>query len=187
MIRAVAEGSRATLEAELEPGARAYVDADWIPREGSAELPVILAAGLAEASAVFGGIVDQAMDALAGIPADAVALTGRGVVAAELRRRLGIASSPPEPSAIVETTGDPGVIEDATRRLANFGTLVLAGEPGGRTLDLDLYRDVHVRGLRVVGIERTPTPSPTSLPDPVAVHTGEPLPDGAEWFVLSGA
>jgi hypothetical protein len=185
MIRAVAAASEVTLDGELESGTRVYFDADWIPRDGSAELPVITAASVAEAAAVFGALVDEVLEALAGISAEAVEVTGRGIVAGELRRRLGISAAPPRPSAVVETTGDPQAIEAATRRLADLGTLILAGEPSGRRLDLDLYRDVHARGLRVVGVARAAGGSPVALPNPVAVRTGEPLPDGAEWFELS--
>ena len=52
----------------------------------------------------------------------------------------------------MDTTGDPEVIRDSTRRLSAFGILVLVGEVLGRRLDIDLYPDVHQRGLRIVGV-----------------------------------
>jgi threonine dehydrogenase-like Zn-dependent dehydrogenase len=82
---------------------------------------------------------------------------GRGFIAAQVRQLLGLASEMPErPPAgrlgtIIDTTGDPDAISDATRDLADLGTLVLAGEAHGG-FAFDFYPDVHVRGLRVVGI-----------------------------------
>lgn len=55
------------------------------------------------------------------------------------------------PTLIVERSGRPEAILAATRRLADGGRLVLAGDtPDGR-LDIDLYPDVHRRGLTLVG------------------------------------
>jgi hypothetical protein len=75
-----------------------------------------------------------------------------------------------------------------------MGVLVLAGEPGDRALRLDLYPDVHLRGLQVVGV---PPTRPDVLPSdlgaaaadyleverPTAVRAGEPLPR-ASWYRL---
>ena len=44
------------------------------------------------------------------------------------------------------------MIVDATRRVADLGTIVLVGEALGRTADMNLYADVHVRGLTLVGV-----------------------------------
>jgi hypothetical protein len=89
-----------------------------------------------------------------------------------------------------DTTGDPDAIADATRRLADGGVLVLAGESAGRRTDINLYPDVHVRGLRVVGagplLAQGP-PSEASVEwrdqgdSPAVVSLGEPLPS-ATWY-----
>jgi threonine dehydrogenase-like Zn-dependent dehydrogenase len=99
-----------------------------------------------------------AREAVAAAPGASVEVTGAGPLAAEARRLLAadgrLAPDGHEaPDAIVETTGDPAVIVAATERVAAMGTIALAGEPQG-PLRLDVYKDVHVRGLRLVGIGR---------------------------------
>jgi threonine dehydrogenase-like Zn-dependent dehydrogenase len=98
----------------------------------------------------------------------AVEVTGDGLVAAEARRLLEeegrLAAGDDPPDAIVETTGDPAAIAAATARVADMGTVALAGEPLGRTLSLDVYTDVHVRGLRLVGIGRPEAGSDVAAP-----------------------
>lgn len=80
-----------------------------------------------------------------------VEVTGEGEVAAAVRAAVGTdAITEMAPSCIVETTGRPEVIEQSLARLADLGLLVLAGVP--QALTIDLYADVHLRGLRVVGV-----------------------------------
>jgi hypothetical protein len=125
-----------------------------------------------------------------------VEVTGDGIIARRIRAIVGSAPVPgttgvERPGAVVDTTGDPAVILAATQRLTDFGILALVGEPLGRPLDLDLYADVHRRGLRVVGVapplsdpvDTGGAPLPHALePDPVAVAAGAPLPPGAAWY-----
>jgi threonine dehydrogenase-like Zn-dependent dehydrogenase len=68
------------------------------------------------------------------------------------------------PAVVVDTTGDPDTIRSALDRVADGGTVVLAGETSGRTLDLDLYSTVHRRGLVVVGVA-SPAEAFESSPD----------------------
>jgi threonine dehydrogenase-like Zn-dependent dehydrogenase len=82
---------------------------------------------------------------------------GRGIVSRLIREILSVqlvlpADQDSRPAAIVDATGDPARLVELTRRLADLGTLVLVGEPLGRSLDMQLYPDVHVRGLRLVGV-----------------------------------
>lgn len=93
-------------------------------------------------------------------PNGLVEVTGDGELATEVRGALAaVTDSQPRnagrpagaPACIVDTTGQPEVIEAALTRLADLGLLVLAGPVS--ELALDLYPDVHVRGLRLVGIE----------------------------------
>lgn len=100
-----------------------------------------------------GGAADGAAAAL---PAGggSVEVTGNGALAVTLRARLGAracAGSRP-PQAAIDTTGDPAVIGDLLARVADLGTVVLAGPPPAGGAELDLYRDVHVRGLTVTGV-----------------------------------
>lgn len=144
--------------AELPPGSAAFFDREWAPLDRAGSIPAVVVAGPADqrverAARTLAAI---AAAAVAAVPNRRVAVTGAGLVAAAARRQLaaeGRLASPRDdaPAAVVETTGDPAKIVAATRRVADAGTVVLAGEPLERTYDLDLYSDVHVRGLRVVG------------------------------------
>jgi D-arabinose 1-dehydrogenase-like Zn-dependent alcohol dehydrogenase len=89
------------------------------------------------------------------VPPDAspVEVIGEGGLAVAARDRLsGRASSSSAPAAMIETTGEPREIEAALRRVDDLGTLVLAGPAPRRPVPLDLYADLHVRGLTVIGV-----------------------------------
>ncbi|MGH3004332.1 MAG: hypothetical protein ACRDOS_00195 [Gaiellaceae bacterium] len=178
MIRCERTSAGPVAAGELSPGATAYVDADWLPAESAAAIPalvvhpngtitwgdsppVALAEDVTGADAVASALLRLAREASLVVPEsarDACDVPGRGVVAEWVRRLL----DPPAqydddrssraPRAIVETRSDAGSITAATGRLADLGTLVLAGEGGSESLSLDLYPDVHVRGLRIVGV-----------------------------------
>jgi threonine dehydrogenase-like Zn-dependent dehydrogenase len=85
-------------------------------------------------------------------------VVGNGALARRLRDDLD-----PEggdaPATIVETTGADAELRAALSRVAKVGTVVLAGPPPLEDPALDLYVDVHARGLTVIGV------SPPSLPD----------------------
>lgn len=93
---------------------------------------------------------------LAGLPTGDgfVEVLGDGELAAGLRSRLGLrlrhGTDPAQ--AAIDTTGDPAVIAGALARLEDLGTLVLTGPPAPATVVLDLYVELHVRGLTIVGI-----------------------------------
>ena len=93
----------------------------------------------------------------AGGPAE---VTGSGIVAWLIRRLIegSIDSSAvleaAQPPTIVDTTGEPEVVAASLERIEDLGTLVLAGEPRKGTFPLDVYPNLHVRGLSVVGVSR---------------------------------
>ena len=105
------------------------------------------------------------------------------------------------PRAIVETTGDPRAILDATRRVAELGIVVLAGESLGRGVaELNLYPDVHVRGLTLVGVAPPLQDARNSSTEPepvdaslvawcldglVDVRSGSLVPDDAAWYCVT--
>jgi len=203
------------LTGELPSGAVAFVDADWIASEPGQPVPaIVIAGGTARfatgepvpvesdlddreaASRVLGRVAREAADAARELLP--VEVWGTGAIATTVAALLGVTArlrggdQPPEerPRAIVETTGDPEAISEATRRLADLGTLVLTGEPLGRALPLNLYPDVHSRGLVLVGVrpplaatgtdaeaERAP-----ELPAPAPALLGSPLPEDARWL-----
>lgn len=205
MITLTVDGAGARLSGVPESGT-AYVDADWVRPGVPGPLPALLVDGTAVAwsdgpapgvpgagdadsvaAAVWGDWADRAGAPLVG--AERVEVTGHGLLAARVR-----AHHPPaaprrgaRPDAVVETTGDPEVVVLAMGRLATAGVLVLAGEPLGRRLDVNLYKDVHVRGLRVIGVDRPRAgdarPADGVAPRPVAVAPDAPLAPGA-WYRL---
>ena len=92
---------------------------------------------------------------IAALPAEgSVEVTGTGELATGLRSRLRerTGGAHDRVGAAVDTTGDLGLIADLLTRLDDLGTLVLAGPPAPEPPALDLYADLHVRGLTVVGI-----------------------------------
>jgi hypothetical protein len=144
--------------AELPHGAAAFLDREWAPLDHSGPVPAIVVAGtpterVDAAARQLAGIAAAALALVPGLP---VAVTGAGLVAATARRRLAAEGrlaprADGAPAAVIETTGDPAEIAAALQRVRDGGTVVLSGEPLSRRYDLDLYPDVHVRGLRLVG------------------------------------
>jgi hypothetical protein len=211
------------LVAALPPGSVAYVDRDWLP-VSSGEVPSLVAAdgelawcggrpvrmpGALDADTaatlVLLAVAQAAVAAVEGVSGDSIEVVGSGLIALQVRALLGHRSSEngrstEQPRIVIDTTGDPEVIVDATRRIAALGTVVLAGEGLGRKAEMNLYPDVHVRGLTLVGVS-PPLQDSTALsaantPDDtllascrdalVGVLAGTPLPRGAAWYRVSG-
>jgi hypothetical protein len=128
--------------------------------------------------------------------ADPVEVMGAGLIADVARRllsgRVAAEGHATRPVAVIDVTGDPARIVAATRRLADRGVLVLAGESAGRLLSIDLYTDVHRRGLEIVGIGRPGSEASLSLvqrvdpPPPARVDLGGLVPGAARWYRVSG-
>jgi hypothetical protein len=190
----------------VERGWVAWVDADWVRPAGRGQTPALLAGP--DGSIRWGEVKrapdsadpdDNAARALAAVArAAAAAVNGTSLVQvrgdgalASLVRSMLPSERPDGPQAIVEATGRPEAILSATRELADLGTLVLAGPTGAEPLTIDLYPDVHVRGLALVGV-----PSPLEadgnavLAEDVAllrtrlanVRLGDSIPPEAGWF-----
>ena len=184
-----------------------FVDAEWLHPEGGVVAAIRYGEGVLE---VPGGaraliprgldpeavatlvIVDFATDAAAAVPPVASAeVLGSGIVAEAIRSRLSgrlLEPASTSPQAIVDTTGRPDVLLDATRRLADGGTLVLAGEPGADPLSIDLYQDVHRRGLEVVGVGPRVNrldwePADVRLVAPAALRAGTEPAQRAPWYL----
>lgn len=218
MIRAEVRDDGVVLFADLPPGSLAYVDRDWLPA-GSGVVPGIVAApngviawcdgppaegwddaetGTAAALALL-AVSREAAAVVEGLAP--VEVTGDGLVARRLRALLEghVAGEGAErPEAIVDTTGNPATILDATRRVADLGTVVLAGECPGRPTELDLYPDVHVRGLTLAGVAPPLHRSRTSATESddaglvawcraslAEVGSGSVVPEDAAWYCVS--
>lgn len=182
MMRASVGPEGIVFDGELAEGTVAYVDADWVAAnpagcaipalviapgelrfvvagaDAADAAPVALAEGLehdAAAGAALAAVADGAAAVAAG--ASLAEVTGDGLIAAETRRLLAGTRAPGEdeqPEAIVDASGDPGAIAAACARVADLGTIVLAGEAAGRSAPFDLYTHVHGRGLRMIGVPR---------------------------------
>jgi hypothetical protein len=208
VIRLSVNGTR-SLAGALPEGATAYVDADWIPRSVG-EVPALVAdaegirwndgpaAPLSGASpdvAAAPALREVAAEAVSRVPDEVarVKILGDGLVAAEARRLLGARASgggaPDErPSCVLDATGDPDTILAALKDLADLGTLVAAGPLGDRALPVNLYSDIHLRGLKVIGVApplaggHVPATGDEPAGEaPVQARLGEPL-AGGRWF-----
>lgn len=80
-----------------------------------------------------------------------VEVRGDNRLATELRRRLADRPGGERPAVVVETEGEADSIREALAGVADLGTVLLAGPPPG-PMALDLYPDLHVRGLTVIGL-----------------------------------
>jgi hypothetical protein len=209
-----ASGGGLALFAELPSSAIAYVDADWVPALPTDNVPALVfqdgflswdrgesveaaEAPDASAAAALLAVAAEAAAALDGVARDRIDVVGRGFSSALVRRVLELAPGDEAlpPAAIVDASGDVAAVVAATRRLAPLGTLVVMGESSGRSLEIDLYPDVHVRGLRLVGAPLPLSAQPPLLSrpwlddylaenPPAPVHTGDDLPE-ASWFKVA--
>jgi hypothetical protein len=198
---------------ELTPDSAAYIDADWLTA-GDDEVPTLIwRRGVLtwrdrdvpiptdgdpdlHAATTLLAVAEDAVSSIGtdvGVGAGRVEVVGRGLVAGLIRMMLGVPSgaAPASPIAIVTTVADQDVLTACMSRLESLGTLVVVGESRGG-VDIDLYRDVHVRGLHLVGVAPPITSSPPSVTPswfagylashPASVVApGAPLPS-ASWY-----
>jgi hypothetical protein len=155
VIRTVSVDGGVGLAAELPRGSVAYVDRDWVPAEEGIPVPAVVRSGAGSEVAAARAFLRLARDAAAAVgDARPVEVHGSGAVATLTAGIMGVDTTDRvgRPAAVVEATGAPDAISDAAARLADLGTLVLVGEALGRAIRLNLYPDVHSRGLRLVGV-----------------------------------
>jgi hypothetical protein len=209
VIRAETVPGGVALQGELPAGAVAYVDADWIDAAAPGPVPALMSAGGAlrwpdgsvvaatdaegsgAAAAALRAVAEEAASAAGDVAAKRVEVIGAGFIAEHARHLLSVTPAPPGESAaprpvvIIDVTGAGDAIEDATRRLDDLGTLVLAGEAAGREFPLNFYTHIHSRGLRVVGVGRADAPAAQADFEPPAATTfGAPL-RPARWYRVS--
>jgi hypothetical protein len=157
--------------ADVPAGATAYVDADWFGPDGELLEAVIVEddgvhfltgpSAMAQGDrdllggAVLERIATRVVEATRARNLVDVVVPGRGLLATQVRQLLGDGStdtSGGSPACIVDTTGSPEVVTDLLSSLENLGALVAAGPVAGRTFPLNVYSDIHARGLHVIGI-----------------------------------
>ena len=188
----------------------AFVDAEWLRASSGGRLRAIgvtadgvarwydACGGYEELDLPVGASTDTAgHGVLAGFAARArqivaeaggtVEVIGTGAVAQAIAHAVGTTAGlrVESPRTIVDTTGKADVLVDATQRLPELGTFVLAGPPPSANVTIDLYPDVHVRGLRLVGVGTPEVAAAADAPDvddPARVRAGEPVPVGASWY-----
>lgn len=81
-----------------------------------------------------------------------VLVTGDGLVAETTRSSLTATRCHEEAyDAVIETTGDEEIIRSALERLPPFGLLILTA-PSPKPPIINLYPDVHVRGVKIAGV-----------------------------------
>jgi hypothetical protein len=208
VIEAEASAAGVTVTGVLPPGSAAYIDADWVPAGRGGACPGVVAtpdgqlqwsrgpghhpaAGVPDTCAALTlvAVAREVTEAIRG--AEAVRVRGSGAVARLIRDLVPSTESNTTVDAVVDTTGDLSVLAEEFRRVADLGTIVLAGELLDGSVDLDLYPDVHRRGLRVVGVAPPLTsgivdngePLPDwLLPSLCPVAVGDVLPAGAPWY-----
>lgn len=200
-----------TLE-DLPLGYRAYVDADWssslggggpaIVADGSGSLMWTPSEGMVvrelpvkdpdvAASRAIAWVADRATAAARACGRD-IEVTGRGATANAVRRLLAVGPTvrPSEvgrPAGIVLTSAGVEELVAATQRVADLGRIVIAAE-FREAIAFDLYPDVHLRGLTLVGVpgpleddgdlEAHPLES-LILESLIHLEVGSPIPDGS--------
>jgi hypothetical protein len=222
LIEVATAAERLTVSADLPRGSRAYLDRDWLPAARSGTVPALLVhpdgtlqwsdgprvaapegvdADRAAALTLL-AVAQEVAEAIGPAPPASVGVTGAGVIAAAVRALVHgdeARAGPERPQVVVDASGDPDRIVDATRRLADLGTLVLVGESLGRPLRVDLYPDVHRRGLTLVGVGpplhnggvEAPAGDPAGLVDGLFSRTlrdldpAAPLASDGLWYRLS--
>jgi hypothetical protein len=150
-----AERPRRVVSAIREPlpdgdgGDRLYLDADAVGADGHG---VVFRAPSDLDAAVH--LVGLARRAAAHMPAEVHGgvVLGQGMLSELVRQLVRPVPAGVRPEVIIDVTGDPGMLTGATGHLRPLGTLVLAGETSGEDWDINLYPDVHARGLVLVGV-----------------------------------
>jgi hypothetical protein len=173
------------LDAGIDAGEESWADVDWLRADRAVAAIVARAERVVLPDGTTLETKDHAPEAvaiavLASLAARAATLArsfggpatvnGRGLLARFTRILLGLEDEEPDrPAVIVDTVGSAAAIGAAVHRLADMGALVLAA-PTEATVSLDLYPDVHLRGLTVAGVPLLEHPSiePAPAPDALA-------------------
>jgi hypothetical protein len=175
----------------LPPGASAFVDADWIPDEAAQAVPAMRPPPSADpARAAAAALESVAQRVREAVRADApVEVDGRGAIAERVRALVGAGpagSAKARPSTCVVAGAGSEALLAATRHVADLGTVVVVAESPG--LALDLYPDLHLRSLTMIGIAPPAAEGlagaadwPIGIPPPRDAVLGQEVPE-APWY-----
>lgn len=67
------------------------------------------------------------------------------------------------PSVVVESTGFPSPIEQAIKLSEKYGRVIILGSTRGST-EINFYRDVHKKGIQIIGAHISCNPAEVSYP-----------------------
>lgn len=74
----------------------------------------------------------------------------------DLSAVLAAATGGQGPDVCIEATGNPAVITDALQAVGRMGRVILLGSPRGR-IEIDPYRDIHGKGVSLIGAHANTT------------------------------
>ena len=152
----------------------------------------------------FTAVAQAVIEAVESAPPGRVAVGGQGIVAELVRRLLPsdrYGSDGPL-AALVDTTGEAPTVEQGVEQVCDLGVVVLAAGPHGAEPVVDVYRDIHRRGLTIVGLADPPSLTTTpdgpqaldalviDLLDPphlVTVQAGQLAPPTGRWYRVTSA
>ena len=72
---------------------------------------------------------------------------------------------------VIEATGAPEVVNDALHVARTFGRVVLLGSSRGETTGVNFYRDVHRKGVTILGAHDMTLASPEDIPPRFTART----------------
>ena len=182
MISSHRRGNAIVFEGGLPHGTHAFIDADWISSEGVSSLvatsgefewdgnrwPIQGHDVGAAAAGLLANFAATAVRTARDHGCSNVGVSGRGAIAGEVVRLLGPSpnsgdlSERPDGWVVCEGTSD--AIHSALARVADSGVVILCGPTSGLPFALDLYRDIHLRSLAVVGLDLTHVAGSQSFP-----------------------
>lgn len=82
----------------------------------------------------------------------------------DLEEQLAVLCDGPGAAAVIEATGHPQAILTALALARPFGRVVLLGSTRGETDHVNFYRDVHKKGLSLIGAHDSARPGHDSAP-----------------------
>ena len=80
------------------------------------------------------------------------------------------------PQVVIESTGLPGPVELAIRLTGRYGRVIMLGSTRGST-EINFYRDVHKKGIQIIGAHISCNPTDSSYPGYWTFH------DNADCFM----